>query len=84
MSHRRQRSDNRRGGHSELVAEALHQSSARAKDPFVAVNCAGHSRNAPRVRTVWSSGGVSPGPSGTSRALEMANGGTVFPTRSAR
>jgi transcriptional regulator with PAS, ATPase and Fis domain len=67
------------GAGKELVAEALHQSSARASGPFVAVNCAGipetllESELFGHVRGSFT-GAFRDKPG----KLEMANGGTVF------
>jgi DNA-binding NtrC family response regulator len=67
------------GSGKELAARALHDEGARARGPWVAVNCAGIPPALAESVLFGHEPGALPGtPSGCAGALEAASGGTVF------
>jgi two-component system response regulator AtoC len=67
------------GTGKELVAEALHQHSARAKGPFVAVNCAAISRELVESELFGHEKGAFTGADARRKGrFEAAQGGTIF------
>ena len=66
------------GTGKELVARALHESSGRAGQRFVAINCAALPENLLEAEFFGVERGVATGVAARKGRLEAANGGTVF------
>lgn len=66
------------GTGKELVARALHESSRRAGEHFVAINCAALPENLLEAEFFGVEKGVATGVAARKGRLEAANGGTVF------
>ncbi|MGB3724383.1 MAG: sigma 54-interacting transcriptional regulator [Glaciecola sp.] len=67
------------GTGKELVAQALHQSSARAQKPFVVIECTGLNENLFESELFGHEKGAFTGANFAKKGLiELANGGTVF------
>lgn len=68
------------GTGKELIARALHQSSSRAKAPFLAINCAALPEHLLESELFGYSGGAFTGAkkSGKPGLIELAEGGSVF------
>ena len=66
------------GTGKELIARALHDSGARAGQPFVAVNCSAVPENLLEVELFGVEEGTATGPTVHVGKFEMADGGTIF------
>jgi len=68
------------GTGKELIAQAIHNSSARADGPFVAINCGAIPRNLVESELFGYEGGSFTGATSGGRPgkFEMAHGGTIF------